>query len=194
MGAPHRYRQVVGHHQKRLPVRLLHQHPVQGHRTGNAKGYTKFRAYAVLNHDGDMSAAARALMAVITVINPSDVPPMPDPDPIPLTDRAEIPPFPVDSLPKPIADMVKAVAEATQTDPAMAGTSALSALSACTGGHAEIEIRQGWQEPLNIYTATIADPGERKSAVQLSMVRPIHDVERAARRKRCSASVLKPNP
>jgi hypothetical protein len=29
------------------------------------KGYTKFRAHAVLNHDGDMSAAARALMAVI---------------------------------------------------------------------------------------------------------------------------------
>lgn len=31
---------------------------------GNARGYTKFKAYAVLNHDGDMSAAARALMAV----------------------------------------------------------------------------------------------------------------------------------
>ena len=103
---------------------------------------------------------------------------MPDPDPIPLTDKAKIPPFPVDSLPKPIADMVNAVAEATQTDPAMAGTSALSALSACTGGHAGIEIRQGWREPLNIYTATIADPGERKSSVQLSMVRPIHDVEK----------------
>ena len=28
------------------------------------KGYTKFKAYAVLNHDGDMSAAARALTAV----------------------------------------------------------------------------------------------------------------------------------
>jgi hypothetical protein len=100
-----------------------------------------------------------------------------DGDPIPLTDKAAAPAFPVGSLPKPIADMVCAVAEATQTDPAMAGTSALSALSACTGGHAEIQIRQGWREPLNIYTATIADPGERKSAVQQSMVRPIHDVE-----------------
>jgi hypothetical protein len=114
----------------------------------------------------------------MALLDPTTVDPMPDPDPIPLTDRAEIPPFPVDSLPKPIADMVKAVAEATQTDLAMARTSALSALSACTGGHARIEIRQGWQEPLNIYTATIADPGERKSSVQLSMVRPIHDVEK----------------
>jgi replicative DNA helicase len=100
-----------------------------------------------------------------------------DEAPIPLTDKAEIPPFPVDSLPKPIADMVSSVSVATQTDPAMAATSALSALSACTGGHAEIEIRQGWREPLNIYTATIADPGERKSSVQQSMVGPIHGVE-----------------
>jgi replicative DNA helicase len=111
------------------------------------------------------------------MIDANTVEPMPDPDPIPLTDKAEIPPFPVDSLPKPIASMVYAVAEATQTDPAMAGTAALSALSACTGGHADIEIRQGWREPLHIYTATIAAPGERKSSVQLSMVRPIHDVE-----------------
>ena len=70
------------------------------------------------------------------------------------------------------------VAEATQTDPAMPATSALSALSACTGGHAEIEIRRGWREPLCLYTATIAAPGERKSAVQMFMTRPIHEVER----------------
>ena len=81
----------------------------------------------------------------------------------------------MDALPKPIADMVNGVAEATQTDPAMAATSALSALSACTGGHAVIEIRSGWREPLNLYTVTIAEPGERKCAVQEAMVRPIHD-------------------
>jgi replicative DNA helicase len=121
------------------------------------------------------------------VLDPTTVEPMPDPDPIPLSDKSEISPFPVDSLPKPIADMVNAVAEATQTDPAMAGTSGLSALSACTGGHAEIEIRQGWREPLNIYTATIADPGERKSSVQQSMVRPIHDVEEQLAEKAAGA-------
>ena len=59
----------------------------------------------------------------------------------------------------------------------MPGVSALSVLSACTGGHAEIEIRGGWREPLNTYTATIAVPGERKSAVQRHMVRPLFDVE-----------------
>jgi Bifunctional DNA primase/polymerase, N-terminal len=33
--------------------------------SGNPIGYTKFRAHAVLNHAGDLSAAARSLMAVI---------------------------------------------------------------------------------------------------------------------------------
>ena len=28
---------------------------------GNPSGYTKFRAYALLNHEGDLSAAARAV-------------------------------------------------------------------------------------------------------------------------------------
>jgi replicative DNA helicase len=102
-------------------------------------------------------------------------------DPIPLTQTRRLPPFPVDALPEAVAEMVLAVAEATQTDPTMAAVSALSALSACTGGHAEIEIRSGWREPLCLYTATIAHSGERKSAVQQAMVRPILDAESALR-------------
>lgn len=118
------------------------------------------------------------------MIDAKDVRPMPEPDtgwpdedPIPLVQSAPIPAFPMDALPEPVAEMVRAVSEATQTDPAMPATSALSALSACTGGHAEIEVRPGWREPLNLYTATIARPGERKSAVQHTMVHPILDVE-----------------
>lgn len=98
--------------------------------------------------------------------------------PLPLTARVAVPPFPTDALPETIEAMVRGVAETTQTDPAMAATSALSALSACTGGHAEIEIRYGWREPLVLYTATIAASGERKSAVQSSMTRPVLDVEK----------------
>jgi replicative DNA helicase len=97
--------------------------------------------------------------------------------PIPLTHRVDISEFPTDALPKAIADMVNGVAEATQVDLAMPATSALSALSACTGGHAVIETRPGWCEPLNLYTVAIAEPGERKSAVQSFMVSPIYAAE-----------------
>jgi Protein of unknown function (DUF3987) len=94
------------------------------------------------------------------------VPPAPtddlfDGEPIPLTVCVPIPAFPVDALPPVIADMVNAVAEATQTDPAMAATSALSVLSACNGGCAQIAIRRGWREPLNSYAVTIAAPALR---------------------------------
>ena len=77
--------------------------------------------------------------------------------------------------------------QATQTDVAMAGTVALSALSACTGGHAEIVIRGVWQKPHCLHTATIAAPGERKSAVQMTMVRP-----RTSARHRCTLIHEKP--
>lgn len=100
-----------------------------------------------------------------------------DEEPIPLTHTVPIPPFPVDALPGLIEEMVCAVAEATQTNPAMAATSALSALAACVGGRVEIQIRRGWEEPMCLYTATVAAPGERKSAVQQIMIRPILDTE-----------------
>ena len=109
--------------------------------------------------------------------NDEDAREEPDPEPIPLTQRVDVPPWPVDALPKPVADMVNAEAEATQTDPAMPATAALSALSACTGGHAVIEIRSGWREPLNLYTVAIAEPGERKTPVQQAMVSPIYAAE-----------------
>jgi hypothetical protein len=99
-------------------------------------------------------------------------------DPIGLVGSiVDVPAFPVDALPKVFARKVAELAAATQTDPAMAGTSALSVLSACAGGHARIQIRDGWNEPLCLYTNTIASPGERKSAVQASMVQPLRDAE-----------------
>jgi hypothetical protein len=118
-------------------------------------------------------------------INADDIDPMPEDqqhddgqdDPIPLTATVELPQFPIDSLSEPYAEMVRSVSEACQVDPAMPGVSVLSALSGCTGGHAEIELRPGWREPLNIYTVTVAAPGERKSAVQQMMTNPILDVE-----------------
>ncbi|HME78913.1 MAG TPA: YfjI family protein [Mycobacterium sp.] len=137
------------------------------------------------------------------MINADGVQPMddiPTPDetpepPVPLTARVPIPAFPTDALPPPIADMVGAIAEATQTDPAMAGVSALSALSACTGGYAMIQIRGAWQEPLHLYTNTIAISGERKSAVQRFMVTPLIGVEihlaKGSEAKRVEAQALK---
>ncbi|ORW32717.1 hypothetical protein AWB91_09490 [Mycobacterium paraense] len=99
-------------------------------------------------------------------------------DSIPLaSEKVTVPPFPVDAFPAVIADMVNAVAESTQTDPSMAATTALTALAACVGGRADVQVRGGWREPLCLFTATIARPGERKSPVQNAIAAPLHEVE-----------------
>ncbi len=101
-------------------------------------------------------------------------------EPIPLApNTVDVPPFPVDALPPVYANMATELAEATQTDVAMAATSALTVLAACIGGHAKIQVRRGWREPLCLYANTIARPAERKSAVQASMAAPLHDAEAA---------------
>ncbi|MBL6277858.1 DUF3987 domain-containing protein [Micromonospora fiedleri] len=94
--------------------------------------------------------------------------------PVPLTGAATAtPPFPVDVFPTWLADMVTGVARFTATDPAMAGTLAVAALSACAGGRLEVEPVAGWREPVNIFAAVIAGPGERKSPVHRAMTAPL---------------------
>jgi replicative DNA helicase len=115
--------------------------------------------------------------------------------PVPLSRRRELPPFPVDALPQPLAAMVGAVAEFTQTDPGMAGTTAIGMLAAAAGGRVQIEATDGWREPLNLFTATVAGPGERKSAVQAVMAAPLQDAEQqlteVARSVRLEATITK---
>lgn len=99
--------------------------------------------------------------------------------PTPLTSVDVPPSFPIEVLPVPVAEEVAAVATFTQTDPTMAATAGLSVLAACAGGRCELEVRPGWREPLNLFTATVAEPGERKSAVMATMVAPLLEAERA---------------
>ncbi|MEP7021167.1 MAG: YfjI family protein [Pseudonocardiales bacterium] len=105
-----------------------------------------------------------------------DADPFPYP-PTPLTGTRPRLPFPVDALPTVLQNEVIALAEATQTDPAMAATTVLTVLAAAVGGRCEIEVRPGWREGLNIFTATVAGPGERESAVQAELTRPLRDQE-----------------
>ncbi|MEU8182542.1 YfjI family protein [Micromonospora sp. NPDC049047] len=94
--------------------------------------------------------------------------------PVPLTGPTTAPPpFPVDVFPRWLGDMVTGVARFTQTDPAMAGTLAVAVLSACAGGRLEVEPVGGWREPVNIFAAVIAGPGERKSPVHRAMTAPL---------------------
>lgn len=96
--------------------------------------------------------------------------------PIPFGDF-ETEDFPVDALPKDIADYVSQLAESTQTPVDMAGTAALSVISTCIQGKYEIRGKSDWIEPLNTYAEVILPPSERKSAVLNGMTRAVNKYE-----------------
>lgn len=84
--------------------------------------------------------------------------------------------FPFDVYPGKLADFLKATCEETQVDYAMGGLMMLSVLSMCCMGKAVIKYPHAdsnHTEPLNLYTLTIADKGERKSGTYTAFTKPI---------------------
>ena len=96
----------------------------------------------------------------------------------PLRAAADLPAFPVEALPDFLAAWVRAEATANQTPPDLAGMLVLTALAAAAGGLAEVQLRPGWREPLNLFTATTLPPGNRKSAVFRDVTRPLVNFDR----------------
>lgn len=102
---------------------------------------------------------------------------LPDPE---LTVKKTVPlsPFPVNSLPKVLAEYLKAVSDDVQVYPEMCALPMLSVLSLCCQGKFEIELpNTSHHEPLNLYSVTIAKPGERKSGVFNSFTAPIYEYQ-----------------
>lgn len=98
--------------------------------------------------------------------------------PVPLARETKCEIFPVYALPKLMGQYVCAVAESTQTDPGMIGTAVLSALSGALGGFVQVQVKPDYFEPTNIWTVSVAPPGERKSAVVRAATGPLYDAER----------------
>lgn len=93
--------------------------------------------------------------------------------PTPLGAAGQPPTFPVEALPGWLADFVRAEATATQTPADLTGMLILAALATAAGGLAELQVRPGWREPLNLFIAVAMPPGSRKSAVVADVTRPL---------------------
>jgi replicative DNA helicase len=98
--------------------------------------------------------------------------------PIPLSTTAWPPAFPVQVFPEWLAEFVQAEATATQTPTDLAGMLVVTALAAGAGGLAEVEVRPGWREPLNLFTVTVLPSGNRKSAVFRDATGPLVNFDR----------------
>ena len=89
-----------------------------------------------------------------------------------------LPPFPLDCLPELLRDYLKAVCDFIQVRVEMGILPLLSVLSLCVQGRALIKYpANSHTEPLNLYTLTVAPPGERKAAVLSEFMRPVYEYQ-----------------
>lgn len=88
-----------------------------------------------------------------------------------------VPPFPTEVLPSWLREWTLAEAEATQTPPDLAGLMALAALAAACARKVEMAVRDGFREPLNLYTVVSLPPATRKSAVFSDVTAPLEHFE-----------------
>jgi hypothetical protein len=89
----------------------------------------------------------------------------------------DLPEFPVDTLPRWLAEFVTGVARATQTPPDLAALLSLAAVAVATQRTLEVQARPGWREPLSLYTVISLPPGSRKTAVFKAATGPLEERE-----------------
>lgn len=89
----------------------------------------------------------------------------------------DLPPFPVDSLPRPVAEWVASTAEHTQTPVDLPALAALGTLSGAAIGGAVMDCG-GWTEELALYLLPAMRSGDRKSTVLRAAVQPLRALEK----------------
>jgi len=98
-------------------------------------------------------------------------------EPIPLTDYSQLPQFPSEVLPDIGREIVETVALVNQVDTGLIGSIYLSVLATCTAKKAEVDLKTH-KEPLNIFTCSVLDSGERKTSTMSIMTAPLYKYQK----------------
>jgi hypothetical protein len=101
-------------------------------------------------------------------------------EPLPLV--AELPPaapFPMDVLPAVLADYGHVIQRCTQAPDALVGNSLLAAASLAVQPYANVQLPHGQTVPTSLYVISVAESGERKSAVDRLVLHPHAMFEKA---------------
>lgn len=147
--------------------------------------YGRFNAFAILNHGGDRSAAAKALRAQgygtplprggtqASASNGKAAPPRPKR----VLMLPEWSPFPVASLPAVAREYVQASAEAIGCEPAMIALPLLAALAGLVGNTRRLSVKPGWTEPSVIWSLVAAPSGQLKSPAFAAALDPVCEIQ-----------------
>ena len=96
------------------------------------------------------------------------------PEPIPLDGISTLPKFPIEILPDMGRAIVSAVSEINQVDTGLSANIYLAVLSTCLAKKAEIDLRTH-REPVNIFTLSVLNSGERKSSTLGIITAPLYE-------------------
>lgn len=152
---------------------------------GDPHGLTRFRAWAILDHSGDLSAAAHTARELrdgptqpTPTVWPIHRPGDPWPEPIPLGEARNKPIFPLDVLPAWIANQCQQIADDLQFDPDLPAQLALTVLSIIAGRTVRVHVTGPWTEAgCNTYLATAMDSSDGKSPAFSKMLQPIDTLQ-----------------
>lgn len=90
-----------------------------------------------------------------------------------LFDEIETPDIPTHLLPNILGDFANALALATETSDAMSVMVVLGVISAALAKRFVISPKEGWHEPINIYTMIALPPGNNKTFILKSCIEPL---------------------
>lgn len=101
-------------------------------------------------------------------------------EPVPFDDddARDVPPFPLETLPKPLRGFVEALAGHFLTPPDLPAVMALGAISAASATRVRIRAGADWFEPANLYLLAVLPPSLHKSPVMKLATAPIEGEER----------------
>jgi hypothetical protein len=97
-------------------------------------------------------------------------------EPIPFQEYP-VPEFPLVCLPEALGGFVESVSAALQTPADLAALLGLAVCGAALAKGCRVRVREGWEEPLNLYCVVALAPGERKSSVFELLLAPVREYE-----------------
>jgi hypothetical protein len=124
-----------------------------------------------------LAHGAEALRFLVAAAEPVEEPSAPWTAPVPLGEEFDVPEFPRGVLAPWHEEWVDAVAEATQTPCDLAGLISMTTYGAGLARKVRVEVREGYSEPVNTFSAVALPPGDRKSAVFAEALQPVQEYE-----------------
>ena len=100
------------------------------------------------------------------------------------TPFSENPTFPAEELSDILRNMAVGISESLQVAVDMPAAALLTVAAICAQKKFVINPKPGWIEPVNLYTAIVALPSERKSPVLSKVMVPVHAFTRAENERR----------